>query len=119
METQNQPIVSDEARQILQLSRQAEALKMNPAWVKMLGDLKEWRDEALEVIRNSGSADTQTRSNLLYQYEQRQSCIEFIEARFKSIAEARVETIRLIAELNGHHGEAAEDLVAALEGRPR
>ena len=116
---QNQPEISDEARLILQLARQTEAMKMNPAWRKMMDDLKSWRDEALETIKNCKSADLQTRSNLLYQYEQRDACIEFIESRFNEIAAARAETIRLIAELNGVYGAAAEDLVAALEGRPQ
>jgi len=54
MESQS-PEISNEAREILQLARQTEAMKMNPAWTKIVKDLKEWRDEALETINPAES----------------------------------------------------------------
>lgn len=109
--------LTDDERRTIQLARQFEGLKMNPAWQALYDALKQWRDESMQLVRQAKYASPIVRSNLLLRFDERDNLIGFIDNYLKEITEARKLIIRNLAELNGHHGEAAEDLVAALEGR--
>lgn len=115
MENPSEPVLSEKERKLIQLARQFEGLKLNPAWTTLMEAVRQFRDDALSDIRNCRSSNAQLRSNLLFKYEERSKCIEFIEAYLDGITKARTEIIRSLAEINGHFGEAAEDLVATLD----
>lgn len=102
-------------REILQLARQLEGLKRNPAWETLLAALEKYRDSALDDIRGCRSSNDKLRSHLLYRWEERDKFLRFIHGYIENIAQARLEVIRAIAEANGSTGEQTEDLIVALE----
>lgn len=108
------PELSPQEKEVLQLARQVESLQLNPAWQAAMGALKQWRDEAMAAIEECRSSNAQVRSNLLLRWEQRRDCVRFVEGYFENVKLQRQHIIRDFAELNGHYGTDAEDVVESL-----